>query len=501
MNYGICEKCKKSVPATHEVRDGKVYLHKACPDCGETTGLVSSDAPAWTRKRELYRYDSEPRMSCPLNCNECDLGHATPHMVFMDVTNRCNMNCPICVANIPGMKFEFHPSFAYFEKVLGEMARWDPPPVIHLFGGEPTMRDDLFDIIDLAHKLGLLVYLVTNGLKLADEDYCRQVCERDVPVLLGFDGRDPAIYARMRKDPDAYEKKLTALENLKKLSRGRNNILMCCTARGINDEYIADLLEMAHEHRDHLKGIYFLPLTEMWENDRFDVDASTTIEDAEQIVDAAVEGGHVEFLPMGIQKHFALPLGFFSAGKRQTFRRVHPNCESSTLLLSDGERYRPLSDYLKRPLHEVADDLVGRAKEIEPKLAKLKPGSLWGRMLVMKALGVPFLKSANLRKLMKGSPVLGTIRLLGGLLLGKSLKEQFRRHTALCDPLNILVLPFEETHSLESERLRRCAAGFVFEDVETGEIKSIPVCAWWLYNVDILKDVASKYNRAVPAEA
>jgi hypothetical protein len=196
-----------------------------------------------------------------------------------------------------------------------------------------------------------------------------------------------------------------------------------------------------------------------------------------------------------------LPLGFFSAGKRQTFRRVHPNCESSTLLLSDGERYRPLSDYLKRPLHEVADDLVGRAKEIEPKLAKLKPGSLWGRMLVMKALGVPFLKSANLRKLMKGSPVLGTIRLLGGLLLGKSLKEQFRRHTALCDPLNILVLPFEETHSLESERLRRCAAGFVFEDVETGEIKSIPVCAWWLYNVDILKDVASKYNRAVPAEA
>jgi len=83
-----------------------------------------------------------------------------------------------------------------------------------LFGGEPTCRDDLFELIDIGHSCGLTLFINTNGLKLADEDYCRRLCDKGVSILLGFDGRHPEIHEKMRKNPNACEKKVQALDNI-----------------------------------------------------------------------------------------------------------------------------------------------------------------------------------------------------------------------------------------------------------------------------------------------
>jgi len=501
-NYGVCERCAARVPARHVVRDGKVYLLKECPQCGRTEALVSGDAAVWQRKRELWRYSDDALAPCALECRTCKR-HAPPrYMVFLDVTNRCNMNCPICVANVPGMGFEFHPPLAYFEKVFRGLGRLDPKPVVHLFGGEPTVREDLFEIVDLARREGLAVYLVTNGLKLADEDYCKAVCAREVPALVGFDGRDPAIYDKMRKNPGAYYKKVKALENLKKYSRRRSNVIMCCVARHINDGHIADLIEYCHEHRSHIRGLYFLPLAETWEPGRFEHDVTTTIEDVQEIVDRAFPDARVEFLPLGLQRRMSRILAFFGAGGRQTFQQVHPNCESGTFLISDGTRYRPLSDYLRRSLDKIADEAVRRAEGLDPLLARLDPRGpaqrALGKLLIVLAFAPLIGTSLDLRRIMKGAPGLRMARLLGGLLLGKTLRAQVRAHTTLRGALTILVLPFEETHSLETARLRMCGAGFAYEEPTTGEVKTIPACAWWLYNTDILRGIAAKYGGARP---
>jgi uncharacterized radical SAM superfamily Fe-S cluster-containing enzyme len=85
--------------------------------------------------------------------------------VFLDVTNRCNSNCPICINNTPSMGFLFEPPLEYFENVFQQLSRYDPKPVVQLFGGEPTVRRDLFEIIRLARSAGLRPRVVTNGLK------------------------------------------------------------------------------------------------------------------------------------------------------------------------------------------------------------------------------------------------------------------------------------------------------------------------------------------------
>jgi len=499
-NYGVCEKCRRRIPLAHAVRDGKVYVTKRCPDCGVTEALVSSDAATWQRKREIWQYDANAPVSCSLRCDHCARDHH-PKMVFLDVTNRCNMNCPICIANIPGMGFEFNPPLDYFEHIAAGLAAMDPPPTVNLFGGEPTVRDDLFEIIDVLRKHKLHVRIVTNGLRLADAEYCQRLCAARVPVLLAFDGRDPEIYARLRHSRGAYEQKLRALENLKRYSQ-RKNTIMCCVARHINDRHMADLIAFCHENRDTIAALHLIPLTETWKEGEFQADVTTTIEDVEQIISDAMPGERVEFMSAGLGSYLKTATAFFGS-PRLVFGGAHPNCESMTLLLSDGERYRPMGHYLKRPLDDAARDLVALGKRLAPRLARLDPKrrlQRWrGRLIVLGAILGPALRTLNLRRIFRGHPALAVARILGGLLIGRSLKDQLRKHTTIQGALHMLVLPFEEFHSIEGARLDNCPSGFVYEDPDTGEIKTVPVCAWSLYKSDIQRRIAAKYA-AAPAQ-
>jgi hypothetical protein len=501
VNYAVCKSCRRRLPATHAIRDGKVYLHKECPECGTSESLVSSDAAAWQRKRDVWQYDAQAPLACSLRCEGCRRAHR-PKMVFLDVTNRCNMNCPICIANIPGMGFEFHPPMAYFEKVVAGLAAMDPKPTVQLFGGEPTLREDLFEIIGLCHRHGLRVRIVTNGLRLADPAFCKKLCDTKIPVLIAFDGRDPEIYLRLRKTPKVYQQKLRAFENLRRFSQ-RKNIIMCCVARHINDRHMADLIRFCHENREIISAMHLIPLTETWEEGEFEADVTTTIEDVEQIVAEAIPDEKVEFVSAGIGYHMTLAASFFGS-PRLTFGGAHPNCESMTVLFSDGERFRPLSHYLKRPLDDVARDVLRLGKKLTPKLARLnpaKPLQRWrGRFIVARALLRPALRTLNLRRILKGNRALALLRILGGVALGRRLRDQLRKHTAIQGALHMLVLPFEEYHSIEGARLENCPSGFAFEDPDTGEIKTIPVCAWSLYRNEIQRRIAERYS-AAPAPA
>ena len=61
--------------------------------------------------------------------------------------------------------------------------------------------------------------------------------------------------------------------------------------------------------------------------------------------------------------------------------------------------------------------------------------------------------------------------------------------------LRVVIIPLEEHHSIDSERLKSCRVGSVYEDVETGRIEVIPHCVWFPYRNSILKKIADKYAR------
>ena len=473
-----------------------VYIVKGCPECGTTESLVSTDAATWQRKRDVWHYQPDESFTCKIDCPTC--GHHHAHrMLFLDVTNRCNMNCPICINNTPAMGFVFNPPLDYFDRVLAACAAMEPKPTIQLFGGEPTVRKDLFEIIDLCRHYGLRVRVVTNGIKLADPDYCQRICDAKVPVLLGCDGLGPEIYERLRKNAWAGEKKQQALENLARLST-RKHTVMVCVARKINDHKIRELIDFVHERRHAFDAMHLIPLTETWEEGEFETDIATTTEDVEQIVRDAFPDETVEFLPAGLAHQFRHVLPFFGDA-RLTFGGVHPNCESLTLLFSDGERYHALSHYMRRSAYDVAEEAVGIAERIGPRLERLDRatwlGRWRGRLAIAWAFGGLLRRAVHWRHVLRGSRVLAVLRILGGLAVGRKAKDVFRRHTQVHDALRMIVLPFEEYHSIDGARLLNCTAGFVFEDPDTGEVRTIPVCAFSLYKTEIQRKIAEKYNK------
>jgi hypothetical protein len=115
-------------------------------------------------------------------------------------------------------------------------------------------------------------------------------------------------------------------------------------------------------------------------------------------------------------------------------------------------------------------------------------------MLEVRTFGGLALRSLDLRKIFRGNRFVAIARILGGTLIGRPLKAQLRRHTNIQDAMRMIVLPFEEYHSIDGARLQLCKAGFAYEDPDTDEIKTVSVCAWSLFRTDIQRKIAEKYS-------
>ncbi|MCX5684238.1 MAG: radical SAM protein [Planctomycetota bacterium] len=500
-NVGLCNKCRARVPAEFFERDGQTWIRKVCPECGPNESLVSADAKVWQAKRDLWQYVPTDPVACTLNCDRCKVDHK-PNMVFLDVTNRCNMNCPICIATIRGMGFDFNPPLAYFEKIFAELGRMVPQPVVQLFGGEPTVRSDLLEIIGIARKNGLRPHVVTNAVRLADEAYCKKLCDARVPLRLGFDGRNADIYEKMRHNRSAYAKKMKALENLKKFSRRKHSII-AAAAWGINDQYIGDLIQFVHDNRDLISDLGIIPLTENWEPGTFDAAKTTTMEDVEKMVQQAIPGGEVEFIPSGLAYSAKKPRSFFRKNPRSEVllqAGVHPNCESFTLLISDGKQYRGINHYLKVPFSKATVNFAALSKKIEPALDKLDPKKffqMWrGRLLCIRTFLPWALRTVDWVRLADGKPVRGFFKTLWQGIFRPQLAEGLASSRRPRRVLRLGMLPFEEQHSVDAARMESCKAVFAYEDPDDGKVKTIPACLWYPYRNAILEKLSKKYGIA-----
>ena len=114
-----------------------------------------------------------------------------------------------------------------------------------------------------------------------------------------------------------YNKKLKALDNLRRFSK-RKNTIMCCVARKINDKHMRNLIDFCHESRDFISSLHLIPLTETWEEGTFETDICTTMEDVEQIIGEAFPEEKVEFVPAGTGHYLERAMTFFGSPRSST---------------------------------------------------------------------------------------------------------------------------------------------------------------------------------------
>lgn len=487
-NNAFCNICKEVVPADHVERDGKVLLRKNCPKCGVTEYLISSDARLYNKKYDFMK--GIAHSTCNLSCPSC-MAHKKPDIIFIDVTNRCNMNCLICLNNLAAMGYKFEPRMEYFDKIFRHYSAYDPKPYVQLFGGEPTMREDLFEIIRLGKSYGLSIRVITNGLKLADEKYCDDFMNLGAMVHIAFDGLNRAMYDKLRGRADALDLKLKAMKNLAKRKRGKV-ILMTVVDKEQNKEDMSEFFRYSFENLHVVRGIYFMPLIHVWDRRKLDYDPEkTTLEDVEHMIKGVIEGGNVEFVPLGSLslKNLYRTLNI----RNMPFVGVHPNCESITYLISDGTKFVSASNYLKTSLYRLIDDL----RMLERRISKKAKSGFTGKLAIyMKVLGI-MVKHVNFGALVgaRGPAAYGRwLKILGKILTGEKAKDVLQASTAVKGVLQILILPLEDRNTIEAERLVMCSSCFVYIDPETDQIRTLPTCTWDNYKQPIMKKVAEKFN-------
>ena len=155
----LCPICLKVVDALVVERDGAVYMKKVCPDHGPIMVYLWPEVEHYNWIRSFRfpfkkpKFDFEPVEGCPFECGICSDHLRHPTVVEIEVTQRCNLRCPVCFMD-SGDAHRDPPLGTLEAMFTAILQRAGPQTSIQLTGGEPTLRHDLAQIIRLGREIG-----------------------------------------------------------------------------------------------------------------------------------------------------------------------------------------------------------------------------------------------------------------------------------------------------------------------------------------------------------
>ncbi len=264
----VCPTCLERVPAQRVERGQDVYLEKECRHHGAFRTIVWRGPPSWQSWAPDPCAPSAARdgprrgagAGCPRECGLCP-DHLRPTCcALLEVTSRCDLHCPICFAGSGGgaRDPDLHEIERWYRALL---ASGRGPVNVQLSGGEPTLRDDLPEIIALGRALGFGFFqLNTNGLRLArDRDYLRRLNEAGLScVFLQLDGVSDAVHRRIR-GASLYAFKLAAIDRC--AEQGVGVVLVPTVVPGVNTGELGAIIDLAVRRGPAVRGVHFQPVS------------------------------------------------------------------------------------------------------------------------------------------------------------------------------------------------------------------------------------------------
>lgn len=486
----LCPECLATIEAQiFEDLKGRMMIKKTCPIHGTVEDIYWSDAELY-RKFEKYWYDgkgvSEPIVSvdgnCPHNCGVCPSHKTTTILANIDVTNRCNQRCPICFANSAVAGYLYEPSFEEIKKMLKDLRAQKPVPcpAVQFAGGEPTMREDIVEIVQAARDTGFpQIQMATNGVKLAKSlELCRRLYDAGLQtVYLQFDGVTETPY-RLARGYNALPLKLKAIENCRK--SGLASIALVPTlARGVNDDQVGDIIRFAAANNNVIKGINFQPVSFAGRINREERERMRiTIPDVLHLIEEQTEGeiAASDFYPVP----FVVPISrFVSAEKGTPYAEfsVHPHCGTGTYVYIEDGKMLPITRFIDvEGLLEFINELA-ESIEQRKRIKSIEKVTAIGKLIkgVSKFIDTELApRHVNVRRLF-----------IDVLREGSDeATKEFHRNT-----LFIGTMHFQDRYNMDFERIKRCGIHYATPD---GRV--IPFC---IYNSLHREKVEQKFAQMV----
>jgi uncharacterized radical SAM superfamily Fe-S cluster-containing enzyme len=477
----LCPICLRPIEA-HIFRDGKVVrLEKSCPDHGKFEDIYWSDADFyekfgryWDEGEGLdnpHTWDGD----CPFNCGICGHHKTGTLLANIDLTNRCNLSCPVCFANAEASGRVYEPSLDQLREMMARLRGEQPVPcpAIQFSGGEPTVREDLPRIVAMARDMGFdQIQIATNGIRLANSlDLCRSLERSGLnTVYLQFDGLSPEASIAFR-GRDVLPLKLKAIENFRR-SGLDSVVLVPVLEKGTNDGEVGKIIRFAAENLDVVKGVNFQPIAFTGRVDQAErLSKRITIPDLFRLVEEQTDGEITgdDFYPVS----FVAPISRLiqaKTGVSKPIFSVHPHCGAATYVFHQRGRLIPISRFM---------DVEGFSELLKDEMEHLEGSSV--SRLKMKSKIV-----SELPKLIDESAApddLNILRLLLGVLRNgtrDSLKEVHKK------ALFLGTMHFQDLYNIDIERVQRCGIHYATPD---GRI--IPFCT---YNTIYREDVEEMFS-------
>jgi len=265
----LCPECIQVIDARLFEENGAVYMEKTCAEHGYFRDTIYSDARLYL-KMEQFEFGDERGLEnpqfpegtkCPDDCGMCSLHSSHTVLSNVDLTNRCNLTCPVCFANANVQGYLYEPSFEQVRGMLKTLRDQRPTPnrVVQFSGGEPTLYPRFHDVLRLATEMGFThIQCATNGILFADPEFAQQCRAAGLHTLyLQFDGVTDDVYLRTRGQR-LLETKLAAIENCRQA--GLKIVFVPTIVKGVNNQQIGDMIRLAIDNIECVSGFSFQPV-------------------------------------------------------------------------------------------------------------------------------------------------------------------------------------------------------------------------------------------------
>lgn len=455
----ICPECLKALDATIYEDGGKVFIKKECPEHGAFQELYWSDYDQYVRA-EKFRCDGDgidnPRTQkvngCPLDCGICPEHKSHTALAIIDITNRCNLTCPVCFANAAAAGYVYEPTKEQVTGMLENLRATKPVPAtaLQFSGGEPTIRNELLDFVRKAKELGFRhVEVNTNGVRISKSvEYAKQLKEAGVStVYLQFDGLTSDVYKFIR-GIDLLDIKLKALQNLREAGI-KSVVLVVTLVKGVNDNQLGGIINFAAKNFDVVRCINVQPVSlcgrlPQQEREKMRI----TIPDFMRLTEEQTKGviKVSDFYPVPTVVPISKAVGAMQ-DKRYVEFTAHPHCGMATYLFVEDGKITPITRYAN------VEKFSAAVKKAYEKAVKE------GKKVSKRSLLGPAIKNVKLgfmRKYIWGVLTEGSYQALGDL----------QRQSILLSSMH-----FMDPYNFDLERVQRCVIHYAVPD---GRI--IPFC-------------------------
>ena len=262
----VCPECLARICATRICEGKDVFLEKTCPQHGTFSTILWRGKPnykVWARPK-IPSFPQNPtnaiKDGCPYDCGLCSGHRQHTCSVLLEVTQRCDLGCPICFAdsgNPSAKDWPLSQVSAWYERLLASGGPFN----VQLSGGEPCLRDDLPEIIRMGRSYGFGFFQVnTNGLRLGrDPGYLAALKAAGLnTVFLQFDGTNDVIYRRIR-GRELLAQKMQAIANC--IEQGVGVVLVPTLIPSVNTSDIGNIIRLALANMPVVRGVHFQPIT------------------------------------------------------------------------------------------------------------------------------------------------------------------------------------------------------------------------------------------------